>query len=226
MRPAMTTTRPARLVAAIAIAAGFLAAGCQHRSGQGGVATPTAGAAQAAAAGALATGGIAILTPTAGFGQEENRQSFAKVFAELLAERRPDLRVVPLANTLSAVNAAGLGEPYERMHNGYRNTGILDRDTLRSVAGAVGARYALQLKLQAFQQGSRARFGYLGVNLLQTQTASIRIFVQIWDATDGGVVWEDSRELSRQTEAVRERPITMDAAIRAAAPELIGRLPP
>ena len=133
---------------------------------------------------------------------------------------------MPLADTLSAVNAAGLGESYERMHNGYRNTGLLDRETLRAIGGTVGTRYALQLKLQSFQQGSRARFGYLGVNILQTQTASIRIFVQVWDIQAGRVVWEDSRELSRQTEAIRERPITMDAAIRAAAPELIGRLPP
>ncbi|MGE0715016.1 MAG: hypothetical protein AB7P02_06210 [Alphaproteobacteria bacterium] len=173
----------------------------------------------------LAAVPLAVLTPTATFGQEENRQSLAMLFSEAMGEARPDLSVMPLSETLSRINAAGLSEPYDKMYTVYRNTGLLDRDTLRRVGEATGARYLVQLKLQSMNQNNRQRFSYFGISLLQTQSANARLFLQIWDAEAGRIVWERTAEASRQTESIRERPVTMQTIVRAAAADLVREFP-
>ena len=74
--------------------------------------------------------GIGFITPSAATGQEEERQAVALVFAEIMQKERKAVRVVPLAQTLSAVNKAGLADAYSRMYNDYRDTGLLKRDVL------------------------------------------------------------------------------------------------
>jgi len=56
----------------------------------------------------LQASGIAFITPTSVTGQEEDKQALALVFSEALKRARPDLRVVPLSETLGAINMAGL----------------------------------------------------------------------------------------------------------------------
>ena len=75
-------------------------------------------------AGQLEAGGLAFLTPSSVTGQEEDRQPLALVFADVLAERRKDIPVVGLPQTLSAVNRAGLTEAYKRMYQDYRDSGV------------------------------------------------------------------------------------------------------
>ncbi len=51
--------------------------------------------------------GIAFTTPSSITGREQDRQSLALTFAEVLREKRPDIHVVSLPETLSAINKAG-----------------------------------------------------------------------------------------------------------------------
>jgi hypothetical protein len=173
----------------------------------------------------ISAGGLAILTPTAAFGQEENRQSVAQIFATSIAKLRPDMPTVPLAETLSRLNATALAAPYKAMYENYAQTGLFDRDVLRAVGDATGVRYLVQLKLQSFNQSSKPRFGYLGMSVLQTQTASVRLFAQIWDSREGRIVWEQSAEAARQIESIRERPVTMESVVESAVEELIKQMP-
>jgi len=46
----------------------------------------------------------------------------------VLKEKRPDIRCVALAETLSAVNRAGLAERYKEMYIDYRDTGLFKKD--------------------------------------------------------------------------------------------------
>lgn len=173
----------------------------------------------------LRQGGLAVLTPTAAFGQEESRQLVAQAFHKALSEQRPEVPVVPMSKALSAINTAGLADGYGRLHTTYRDTGLLDRDLLRAVGQATGTRYLIQLKLQAFSQGSQQRFALMGLNLLQAQSANLRLFVQIWDATTGEVVWEDSAEENRERPALRNRVIQMDDVLADAVKGMVARLP-
>ena len=78
----------------------------------------------------LKTAGIAFITPSSATGQEEDKQALALSFTEALKKARPDLRVVPLPETLGAINRAGLASEYRQMFEDYRLSGIFHRETL------------------------------------------------------------------------------------------------
>ena len=177
------------------------------------------------AAGQLEAGGLAFLTPSSVTGQEEDRQPLALVFADVLAERRKDIRVVGLPQTLSAVNRAGLTDVYKRMYQDYRDSGVFEPGPLRQTGEAVGVRYVAQLKMANFRQEAKGRFSMFGLSLVQTQAANIRLFLQVWDTHDGSIVWEGSNELNRAYDTLSERSVSFDTVVRESATDLIANLP-
>ena len=148
--------------------------------------------------------GIAFITPSAATGQEEDKQAMALAFTGILKDLRPELRLVALPETLSAVNRMGLTGEYRQMFEDYRLTGIFNREMLQKVASVTGVRYLAQLKLGAFRQESKGRFGMVGIRLLETKTSTIRLFLQIWDSSDGSVAWEGSQESTVSHESIVE----------------------
>jgi hypothetical protein len=175
--------------------------------------------------GDLEAGGVAFITPSTVTGQEQETQGVALSFAQVLKAERPALRVVTLAETLGAVNRAGLAEAYKQMYNDYRDTGLFSADVLRKVGGATGARYVAQLKLQQFEQGSRDRFGVLGIRIVETKYAHIRLFLQVWDSRDSTIAWEGMQEMRHAHDTVTEEPIMQRTVLERTARDLIARLP-
>jgi hypothetical protein len=175
--------------------------------------------------GQLEQSGLGFLTPSTVTGQEEDRQPLALVFSEALAESRKNIRVIGLPQALSAVNRAGLTETYKRMYQDYRDSGVFDPGALRQVGEAVGVRYLAQLKMPGFRQDAKGRFGLFGLSIMQTQSANIRLFLQIWDSEDGSIVWEGSNELSRAYDTLSERSVAFDTVVRESAADLIAKLP-
>jgi len=175
--------------------------------------------------GELARGGLAILTPSAVTGQEEDRQTLALLFTEALSRARPDIAIVPLPDVLSAVNRHDLVARYQQLYYDYRLTGVFQQDVLERLGQATGARYLGQIKLARFDQGARSRFGLFGLSVLQTQFAHMRMFFQVWDARTGAVVWEGIDELTVSVETSRERPVTLRTIAQEAARDFATRLP-
>ena len=175
--------------------------------------------------GDLEASGIAFLTPSTVTGQEQEKQAVAFVFADTAKRERQELRVVTLAETLGAINRAGLADDYKRMYDDYRDTGLLSREVLRRVGAATGARYLVQLKLQGFGQGSKERFGIFGLRIVETQYAHVRLFFQIWDSSDGSVAWEAMQEMRVSHETVTEEPVMQRAVLERTAHDLITKLP-
>ena len=173
----------------------------------------------------LAEGGLAFLTPSTVTGQEEDKQSLAYVFAATLKTQRPEIRFDALPQTIGAVNRAGLAEAYRRMYRDYRDTGVFDAAMLRQVAQAAGVRYLVQLKLANMEQGARGRFSLLGLNLLNTQYANMRVFLQVWDSRDGSIAWEGIDEVSMAYDTGQERRVTFRRIAARAAKDLIASLP-
>lgn len=176
-------------------------------------------------AGALEKHGIALITPSTVTGQEEEKQAVALTFAEVLKRERPQVRVVTLAETLGAVNRAGLAEAYREMYSDYRDTGLFKRDTLAKVGDLVGTRYVAQLKLQGFAQGEKERFGVFGFRVVETKHATVRLFFQIWDTDSGTIAWEGIEELRIATETWSEEQVTLTRVMERAAEDLVARLP-
>jgi hypothetical protein len=175
--------------------------------------------------GDLEASGIAFITPSTVTGQEQEKEAVALTFTDVLKAERSGLKVSTLAETLGAVNKAGLGDSYKRMYEEYRDTGLFSAETLRRVGVATGSRYIAQLKLQGFNQSSKNRFGVFGLRLIETHYADVRLFFQVWDSRDGTIAWEAMQELRIARESTTEEPVMLRKLLEHSARELIARLP-
>lgn len=173
----------------------------------------------------LRKGGLAFITPSSVTGQEEDKQALALSFNYVLLQLRPDLHIVPLPETLSAVNRMGLAREYRQMFEDYRLAGIFDREALQKIARVTGTRYLAQLKLGTLRQESKDRFGFLGLRVLETKTSTIRLFLQIWDSDDGSVAWEGAQETTVSHESLAAEYISMKSIVQEAARDLLAHLP-
>lgn len=173
----------------------------------------------------LETYGLAFITPSTVTGQEEDKQTLAFAFANVMQESRPDIRLVTPPETISAINIADITEDYKRMYVDYRDTGVFKRDLLKKVGDITGSRYLAQLKLSSFSQNSKGRFSLLGLRLVQTKEANIRMFFQIWDSSDGTIAWEGTEEMSYSWDTSSEKPVTFRTIVEKTAHNLITLLP-
>jgi hypothetical protein len=173
----------------------------------------------------LERNGLAFITPSTVTGQEEEKQAVALTFSDVLQKKRPEIPVMTLPETLSAVNRAGIEESYRRMFEHYRDTGLFKLDSLQNLSNATGKRYFGQLKLSGFSQSSDGRFSLFGLRVYSTKIARLRLFFQIWDSTDGSIAWEGMAELDLAEDTPTERMVTLKMVIDQAASDLIDRLP-
>ncbi len=165
--------------------------------------------------------GLALLTPVSGPEHEQDRQALALVFADRFARMRPEVRVVPLSQTVGAVNRAGLTRAYQRMYETFGDTGVMERDTLAKLRGVCGARYFALLRLAEFRRSAEMPATPLGPRA--DTVVRIRLFLQIWDSTDGTVAWEGVNELSQP--AGNGAATTFSAIVERVSAELIARMP-
>jgi hypothetical protein len=217
-----SATRSFRRVAALTGFAAWLLAGCAVTNQ---LHTTTQSLAIDLEPHVLQSTGIAFITPSSVTGQEEDRQALALAFTEALKRARPELSIVSLPQTLGAINRAGLASEYRQMFEDYRLTGIFSRETLLKVSRVTGARYLAQLKLGAFRQESKNRWGTMGIRLLETKTTSLRLYLQIWDGENGSVAWEGAQELMSSHESLKEDSISFKMAVEQSADALLKRLP-
>ena len=169
--------------------------------------------------------GVAFITPATVTGQEQEKQTIVLDFAEVLKEDRPQIRCVTLPETLSAINKAGLADEYRSMFNDYKQAGIFNKEILRKIGEVTQTRYIAQLNLSGFNQSSNDRFSIFGLRVLQTQQASIRLFLQLWDSQSGVIAWEGGAELVRAEDTLTEANVTLRKVLEEAARKLVARLP-
>lgn len=175
--------------------------------------------------GQLDAHGLAFITPSTVTGQEEDKQTLAFIFTDVIKEKRPNVTVISLPRTLSAINTAGIADDYKQMYIDYRDTGIFKRELLNAVGKVAGARYLAQLKLSNFEQSSKSRFSAFGLRMFQTNRAKIRLFLQIWDSHKGTIAWEGSDEVNYSWETSTEKPVTFRVIVEETAKNLISKLP-
>jgi hypothetical protein len=169
--------------------------------------------------------GLAFITPSTVTGQEEEKQAVSLAFSDVFQKKRPEIPLMRLPQTLSAVNRAGIEEDYAHMFVDYRDTGMFKLNSLQNVQKATGMRYLGQLKLSGFKQDSDGRLSILGLRVLSTKIARLRLFFQIWDASDGSIAWEGLDELEYAEDTAAERTVTLQKAVNKAANDLINLLP-
>ncbi|MBI5581644.1 MAG: hypothetical protein HY895_21015 [Deltaproteobacteria bacterium] len=174
--------------------------------------------------GELANHGLAIITPSTVTGQEEEKQGVALIAAEVFKEKRPDIRCVSLADTLSAVNRAGLADQYKDMYIDYRDTGLFKKDMLKRIGELTGVKYVAQLKLASFSQSNRNRFQIFGMRILETDKADLRLVLQIWNTSDGAIAWEIVEELSYAQDTVYSSTVALRTMLEEVLENAISHL--
>ena len=172
----------------------------------------------------LQANGIAFITPSTVTGQEEEKQSLALIASEIFKEKRPDIRCVALAETISAVNRAGLAEQYKEMYSDYRDTGLFRKDMLRKIGELVEVKYVGQIKLAGFHQGNRDRLSIFGLRILETRKADQRLVFQIWNTQDGTIAWEIAEELSYAQDTFFSGSVPLRTMLEEVMENLISRL--
>jgi hypothetical protein len=66
----------------------------------------------------------------------------------------------------------------------------------------------------------------MGLNLVHKRKANLRLSLQIWDATDGRMVWERTAEDSKTKRSlIRDQTIKMEDLVKSAAEQLVSQLP-
>jgi hypothetical protein len=109
--------------------------------------------------------------------------------------------VIPAYDTISIINeqGQGLAQNYTKLLSGFATGGIMERQWLRPIGSALGARYLLVPGLAAFDQLILDKYEVLGVKLVRTRVTTLRLWLQLWDAQTGRLLWESAGEVTAVT---------------------------
>jgi hypothetical protein len=125
-------------------------------------------------------------------------QGFGPVLAHALdaslSKTSPPIRGIAAYETMNVLNDHGLAAQYADLLAGYSRSGILEREKLRRVGRAVGCRYLLLPGLAQLEQLLADRFEAVGLKIVRNRVVTLRLWLQLWDAETGRIVWESSGE--------------------------------
>jgi hypothetical protein len=166
--------------------------------------------------------GFIMLSPSQ---RLEDRSIVMDLLGKLFQEKRGDIEVLLPSQSLSLINQAGIAKEYNEAVKDYQTSGILDRRMITKVGEVLNVRYLLHLSLIGFDQYASTRFSVLGLRAIDSQSAKMRLFVQILEADRGTIVWEASGEGIITREEFRARPITFHEIAQLACQRLVEKLP-
>lgn len=182
-----------------------LLAGCTpfHLSDMYSVSTPKPSSLSAAA---LASEPIVTLPAAASASMQGYGPVVSHALSEALAASTPSFHEIPPVQTLNRVNAAGLLPDYGEMLAGFSRTGMFDRRQLDRIGTALGAKYVLQPGLADFNEVIGDRFMLAGWRVVKMRAATLRLWMRLWDAGTGEILWEATGEATVTSELIEDTP--------------------
>ena len=125
---------------------------------------------------------------------------------------------------VTRINRQGLAAEYTRMRADYDQSNILDRNSLRRIASAIGVRYVFQLRLAALTQTmtDRWKIPAFDVRMSQTRSSIMRLSLQLWDAETGELVWASLAETNMANEALSQDPVYLEDIARVTLGSMIA----
>jgi hypothetical protein len=159
----------------------------------------------------LASEPVAVLGVVAPPGLQGFSPSLSLALVRAIANARPPIRAIPGYETLSLLNEQGLARDYADLISGYASGGILERQRLRRIGSALASRYLMLPGLAEFDQTVIDKFEGLGLKLVRTRLTTLRLWLQLWDAQTGQIVWESGGEVTAVTQLLRaKRTVPLD----------------
>ncbi len=168
---------------------------------------------------------IGLLTATNNDNGLEYRKLLGDFVEESMKRQRPALKIVPYWQTLNVINREGFTPEYAVMLKDYASTGILEKKTLGKLGASIGVKYFVQPRIIDFSQRSSIRFQPFGFTMFVTHESQIKIYIEMWDASSGEIVWIGVAEGNMATEHFMARPIPFEQAAKAVIDDLIKKMP-
>ena len=154
---------------------------------------------------------LAVLPPPGLHGHEVD---LTLSLGRILKRVEPKWKLVSPQETATRINQQGLAAEYTRMRTDYERSDILDRESLRKIGAALGARYIFQPRLATFTQTLYDRWEFPGLNvkILRTRSSILRVSLQLWDTETGELIWASAGEGAFQGEALFDDPVYLQEA--------------
>lgn len=174
--------------------------------------------------GSLGKEPVAVLGALTMPGLRGNEVGLDYMLGEVLHRVAPQLHIVSQQQTISQINQQGLAVEYNQMRVDAEQSHILNRDPLKKVGMAIGARYVFQPRLASFTQTMYDRWTFpgFGVVVSQTRQSNLRMSVQLWDTKTGELVWASMAEGTMQSEALAKDPVYLEDAVRVTLGSIIA----
>jgi len=136
-----------------------------------------------------------------------NLQEFAPVFSNALLtaleQTTPPIRAMSFQESGNLLNDRGLAADYADLVSGFLRSGILERERLRRIGGALGSRYVLVPGVAAFDQTVIDRFDVVGLKVVRNRLTTLRLWLQLWDTRTAHNIWEATGEVTVVSQLLR-----------------------
>jgi hypothetical protein len=167
---------------------------------------------------------VAVLGALTMPGLRGNEVGLAYMLGEVLHRVAPHIHILDSLHTVSQINQQGLTTEYTQMRTDAEQSQILNRDILKKIGAAIGARFVFQPRLAAFTQTmyDRWTFPAFGVVVSQTRQSNMRISVELWDAKTGELLWGSMAEGTMQSEAFAKDPVYLEDTMRVTLGSIIA----
>jgi hypothetical protein len=174
--------------------------------------------------GSLGREPVAVLGALTMPGLRGNEVGLAYMLGEVLHRVAPHINIVDQRQTISLINQEGLTPEYVQMRADAEQSHILNRDILKKIGIAVGARFILQPRLASFTQimYDRWTFPAFGVVISQTRQSNLRVSVELWDAKTGALLWASTAEGTMQSEAFAKDPVYLEDTVRVTLGSIVA----
>jgi hypothetical protein len=146
---------------------------------------------------------VATVGLVASAGLQGHSTSLSHALVAALAQASPPIRGIPAHEIANALNDRGLTPEYGDLLSGFARNGIIDRERLRRIGSALGFRYMLLPGLAQLDHAILDRFEIAGVKVVRTRVTVLRVWLQLWDARTGHIIWESAGEVATASEVVR-----------------------
>jgi len=113
-----------------------------------------------------------------------------------LSGASPPVRAMPMPDLVNRLTDQELAGEYATILSDVARTGILERQRLRRIGAALGSRYVLQPGLADFNQVLLDKFEFAGLKIVRTRLSTLRLWLQLWDAQTGHLLWESTGEVT------------------------------
>jgi hypothetical protein len=182
----------------LAFTAALLAAGCGPAYLSDTFATSTTKPASFDV-GALQDEAVATLGPVAPGGLQGSSPVISLALATELTKVKPPIRTISTFETVNRLTDRGLAGEYAHLLSGFASTGMLERQRLRRIGSGLDARYVLLPGFAQLDETIIDRFEAGGLKLLRNRVSTLRLWLQLWDAQSGHLVWESAGEVTVST---------------------------